>query len=562
MTSAGMVHLRRAIYAVMSLGLLIVVVAGTACGADPSKALAQHNRAHLDAELQHAQQMGIPKAMLQPVVSAERKTAAGEGGWGYSYQTAAASYASQYAQLMQVEQQSTPVLMQTATQYLGVFSTLVYARQQDGFIEAAGYQIRLSSAQSQLTAAKTPEAIAQVSSYALSQTKALQALVPTYDQLQAFKTSVDAMRKAGITADWASSAYAQDLAGFRAASTPDNYLQLQHLIQGQMTQLVSDSTQAAPYISSSLLAAMQGDIGRLKTYGEDATTFQRSHDAEVKELLSARSPADYLTLLNHVTTVRDQMAIPLARGQARYDVQALVTLVHQTSAKNWLEDYEYADSATGIGDVQMWLQQAPLQYYDNPTCGWDVACRYGQVDAQAVQMATNLRAMLQNLGDKTAASQPHQTDMQLMQGYGFTSGQVTVVSLREQVLRAYQDGKLVYWTYITTGRTGLPTPPGVMYTMSKQTHIIFQPLGPVGPANGYPTPINYAVNFTSPFWHQFIGYYLHDAWWRLQFGPGSNLPHYDPAAWNNGSHGCINFPLSKMGQYYNWVQVGTPVIIY
>ncbi len=201
-------------------------------------------------------------------------------------------------------------------------------------------------------------------------------------------------------------------------------------------------------------------------------------------------------------------------------MQALDALVKQTSAKNSLLDYEYADSSTGIGDVALWFQQAPQQNYENPTCGWDVVCRYGQVDAEAVQMLTNLQAMLVNLNDKTPASQPHQTDLQLMQDYGFMSGLVTVVSLREQVARAYQDGQLVYWSLVTTGRPELPTPPGVLYAVSKQPHIIFQPLGPIGPANGYPTPINYAVNSTSPYWHQFQGYYLHDAWWRLQFGPG------------------------------------------
>jgi hypothetical protein len=550
--------MRSAFYA----ALLLLALAASACGADPSQIQAQRNRTQLEGELRHAQQMGIPQSMLRPVMTAERKTAAGAGGWGYSYQHAATSYSRLYTQLLQIEQQSGSLLMQEATHNLGIFTTLLNARRQDGFIEADGYQQRLDAAQQQLSAAKTPDDIAVVLNLAQAQAQALQALVPTYDQLQAFKSAVDAMQKAGIPAGWANDAYTQDLADFRAASTPQDYAHLQQAMRGQLAQLTADSAEAAPYVSTALLTTMQGDINQLKTYGDQTASFQQNHDDDLHTLSAAKSPADYLTLLTTIVHQRDQMALPLARDKAQHDMQALEALVRQTSATNSLLDYEYADGATGIGDVELWFQQAPLQNYDNPTCDWDVVCRYGQVDAEAVQMLTNLRAMLQNLNDKTGPSQPHQTDLQLMQDYGFMSGQVTVVSLREQVVRAYQDGQLAYWSYITTGRVGLPTPPGIQYTMSKQRGITFLPLGPIGPANGYPTYINYAVNFTSPFWHQFDGYYLHDAWWRLHFGPGSNLPHYDPSAWNNGSHGCINFPLSTIPQYYNWVQVGTPVVVY
>jgi L,D-transpeptidase catalytic domain len=541
------------------MGLAIVL---SACAPDPAQGQAQRNRAQLDAELHHAQQLGIPATMLQPVVTDERKTASGAGGWGYSYKNAATSYAALYTQLMQVEQQSTGILMQEATNNIGIFSTLVAKVQQQGFTEASAYQQRLDNAKQQLSSAKTPDQIAQVSQYALMQAQALQAMGPTYDQLVSFRSSVDSMQKVGITSSWADSAYTQDLTMFRAASTPQSYTHLQQMIGGQTAQLTADSAQAAPYVLSTTLNSMQQDIDNLKTYGEQTATFQSDHDADVQALAQARSTTDYLTLLRNVASQRDQMALPLARGKARYDIQALNTLVQQEAAKDPNLDYEYADPNTGIGDVQGWFDQAPLQNYDNPTCGWDVVCRYGQVDNQAVQMLTNLRAMVQNLNDHTPASQPHATDLQLMQTYGFMTGQVTVVSLREQVARAYQDGKLVYWSYITTGRVGLPTPPGVQYTVWKGRNVTFMPLGPIGPANGYPTLIYYAVNFTSPYWHQFVGYFLHDAWWRLKFGPGSNFPHYDPSAWNNGSHGCINFPPATMPAYYNWVQVGTPVIVY
>jgi lipoprotein-anchoring transpeptidase ErfK/SrfK len=80
---------------------------------------------------------------------------------------------------------------------------------------------------------------------------------------------------------------------------------------------------------------------------------------------------------------------------------------------------------------------------------------------------------------------------------------------------------------------------------------------PPGSPNYYnPTPIHWGLLYS------YYGYFLHDAWWRAWFGKYSNLPHYDPISFNNGSHGCINFPLSKMQWLYDWASIGTPVIVY
>ncbi|HEV2238267.1 MAG TPA: L,D-transpeptidase, partial [Ktedonobacterales bacterium] len=485
------------------------------------------------------------------------------GGWGYSWAGAADRYTALTAQLSQVEQASHDTLLQGAGRAIQDFSALVGARRDDGFIEVPGYAQRLGEARQMLAGAQSLDQIAAVTHYATGQARALAAMPTVYAQMQAFQAAIAALKPLGLTADWTSAAYDQDLADFRAAAGEPEMTALAKQISAQMNQLAADNVQAGPYVAGAVLKQMQADITQLQGYSEPTDAFQATYAADAKAVAAAKTPADYLALLTTLADHRQQIAIPLAHGRAKADIATLAALIDQTTAKyGILQDYEYADSATGIGDVRQWFYEAPLQNYDNPTCDWDVACRYDQVDAEATQMTTNLRAMVANLGDTTARTQPHQTDLQLMTGYGFMTGEVTVVSLREQIARAYQDGKLVYTSDVTTGRESLPTPPGVLYTMSRQREVTFLPLGPIGPANGYPTLIHYAVNFTSPTWHQFQGYYLHDAWWRLRFGVGSNLPHYDPAAFNNGSHGCINFPEATMPAYYDWVQVGTPVIVY
>ena len=62
--------------------------------------------------------------------------------------------------------------------------------------------------------------------------------------------------------------------------------------------------------------------------------------------------------------------------------------------------------------------------------------------------------------------------------------------------------------------------------------------------------------------YSFYGYYVHDAWWRNQFGLYTNLPHYDPAAFNGGSHGCINVSKSDMIWVFDWLPYGAPILVY
>ncbi len=47
---------------------------------------------------------------------------------------------------------------------------------------------------------------------------------------------------------------------------------------------------------------------------------------------------------------------------------------------------------------------------------------------------------------------------------------------------------------------------------------------------------------------------MHDATWRSQFGGDIYL--------TSGSHGCINLPLSKARQIYDYVAKHYPVVCY
>jgi lipoprotein-anchoring transpeptidase ErfK/SrfK len=145
--------------------------------------------------------------------------------------------------------------------------------------------------------------------------------------------------------------------------------------------------------------------------------------------------------------------------------------------------------------------------------------------------------------------------------YGSNSGEVLVVSLIEQVLRFYNNGKLVRTFNIVSGQYMKPSPPGFWSIFLRQHPTKFKSSEPPGSAFWYPpTPIQYALEYHSD------GYFFHDAWWRANFGKYNNFPHADSSGTtsfnDNGSHGCINMNPSEIAWLYPQVAWGASVILY
>ena len=96
------------------------------------------------------------------------------------------------------------------------------------------------------------------------------------------------------------------------------------------------------------------------------------------------------------------------------------------------------------------------------------------------------------------------------------------MSLLEQTLRYYNNGKLVRAFYVVTGQYLKPSPPGLWSIILRQSPTKFKSSEPQSSVFWYPpTPIQYAMEYHSG------GYFFHDAWWRANFGPSDNFPHYD-----------------------------------
>jgi L,D-transpeptidase catalytic domain len=540
------------------LALLVVVVVSmmlAGCGSDPNQTVAQQNKARLDSELQHARTtLGLPDSMLQPIVTQENSISSGEGGFNYNYQDAAANYTLLYNQLVGIEQNAQQTLQKQANDDIQAFSKAVTLLRSQGFSEIEVYQARLDQAVQDYNAAKTVGDFARVDIAAQQQTAALHALWPAYEKLQDFKTILRTLQNAGMNSAMGQVEYQQNLDAIRAGLPADRYAKLVEVIDGQIVQLMADQAEATPYIGVALLDSFQARIDLLKTYGQDTTTFQQQHDQDTALLKAAKNTTDYLQLGQAVNKQIDAMALPLLKAKAYSDYAQLQKLVNSVAGiqlqspwdgTSYSAAYEYSNPWVGIGDARDNLNAAnSLESYQT-------------ADDEINNLATNLRALKDNLQDNTPHSQPHASDLWLINTAYHLTGKVIVVSLREQTLRAYENGQMVWWSYVTTGRSELPSWPGLHYAMYKLYHTEFTSPEPKGSPFYYaPTPINYAIAYANN------GFFIHDAWWRAEFGPGTNLPHWDPAAFNGGSHGCINLPENNMAWLYDWTPIGTPIVVY
>ena len=127
-------------------------------------------------------------------------------------------------------------------------------------------------------------------------------------------------------------------------------------------------------------------------------------------------------------------------------------------------------------------------------------------------------------------------------------GKVIVVSLATQSLTAYENDKVVATTVVVTGRPALTMLTGTFHIKAKYTPYQFISPWPKSSPYWYASAwVKYAMLYEDG------GYFIHDAPWRTVYGPGANL--------TNGTHGCVNVPLSTMSFLYKWASVGTTVVV-
>ncbi len=552
----------------IALASLLLALTLSACGGNPQlQQQANTNKSTLDAALAHARDIGVPDTMLQPVVTQEAQLSATNAPVTLFSDSPSTDYYTHLAQRYHMLAIQVNGLMTQATQQfdfqstldLQAFESVLAQRQGQGFVEAKVFADQLTQDQKLQAKAQYPKDFLTVSTNAKRSTQALRLMGPAYDKLTTLQNTVKQLQSSHLDVTALSQEYNFDVQQFRSATGPDDFTSIIDQLNAQLQSTTTFSTQAIPYVGAAKLKQFSSDIDQMKGYGLDVSNYQKMLTTDQTNLHTAKSLSDYLNVSAQIDKDVASIGIPLIKGQATY----LLNQFHQEvttwgnahmyhnayDGKNYTQDYEY-DQAEGFGsdaDVAVQSAQTPDDYQ------------------AAIDLINNdmmhLKAMEADFADPTSWTQVHATDTQLMNHYGVMTGQTAVISLIEQTLRFYQDGKLVKAYQITSGQFDKPSPPGFWHVFDRESPTKFTSGEPKGSAFWYPdTKINYAMGYHAG------GYFLHDSWWRVNYGVGTNYPHYDTGGDESfagtGSHGCINMQEDQIAWLYAHTGYGMAVVIY
>lgn len=229
-------------------------------------------------------------------------------------------------------------------------------------------------------------------------------------------------------------------------------------------------------------------------------------------------------------------------------------------ATAWGNQHTYHDSYDGK-TYNLGYEYQAIAYYptQNLLDSASTVANYQYVIGQLQGWLADFNAYTKNFSDPTPYTQVHAADLQLLRQNNDMSAQVVVISLSEQAMRVYQNGKLLKAFQVVTGMPGHASLPGSWWIESKVTNTtFFSGKQPGQPGYYPPTPIAYALQYHSS------GYFIHQSWWRGQYGPDNQFPHHDPNGTPfayEGSHGCVNISTANVAWLYNFVQVNTTKVL-
>jgi len=531
----------------------------TACGGSPqSQAQVNQNKVRLDQALQHARSIGIPDSALQPIIKQEQQLNSTGAPFTFLNDQPVTDYntnlASHYQQL---EVQTEGVISSISDQFniqaqqdMQFFQSSLSAQQQRKVGNTQAFSALYNKDASLLAAAQYPKDYAAISNDARKVTAALALSSTTFNQLNTFKTTINQMEAARLDVTAMQTQYQNDLDTFNIATTSIEFQNLGTLLNAQYQEAVVNSIQALPYVSTAKLGEFKTQLALLKTYGMDASPYQPLYDADQAAMKKASSIPSYLAISQKIDADIASMHDDLTQGASHYLINAL-----DHEANVWGQAHAYHDKFDGNNYIYTAGYTLPgIGFWLNRELGW----AWQPSDYQAVvdeenNEFFNLHMLEQDYSDTTPYNQVHATDRQMMQHYpGLQHGTVLMVSQVEQAMRVYRDGKLIRAFHVTTGRVERPALPGVWSVQDRKSPDEFKSTDPPGSIYWYPpTPIQYAILY------HWGGFFVHDAWWRVNFGPGTQFPHYDVGGdetfAGNGSHGCINMQSNDAG----WVFANT-----
>ncbi|MGH2509899.1 MAG: L,D-transpeptidase, partial [Ktedonobacteraceae bacterium] len=536
----------------------------SACGGDTH--LQQQTtsvQTQLAQQLQQAKMNGVPDDQLQPIIQQEQKLQSTSAPFSLSDAPINAYYKNQTTQYQHLQSQLQEVVgiatgqdQGLAQQNLHGFQQALSTQQTQKVGDLQAFSLHYANDVHLLATAHTPNDYLAVSNDAVAAINTLRLLSTTYTQLVIFKSTIAQMQQADLDVTAMQSEYTGDLSVFNSATTSDGFQKLGTMLDAQYQLAVVTSTASLPYVGLAKLNEFQSNLSLLTTYGLDASSYQKSYDADKAAMAQAATLDQYIAVSNKINSDMSSMNNDLVRGASSY----LITELNQ-EANAWGQSHLYHDTFDGnsyildsgytMNGIGYWLQQENSEA--------STPADYQSVVNDENNELFNLQMLEQDYTDTTPANQPHQTDLLMMQHYpSLQHGTAIIVSMVEQIMRVYVNGALVRTIQVTTGQVERPSLPGFWPTQLRKSPNEFTSDDPPSSPFWYPpTHINYSILYHGD------GYFLHDAWWRTVFGQGTQFPHKDyEIGSHNGSHGCINMPLDQAAWLYTHTDYTAQIAIY
>jgi lipoprotein-anchoring transpeptidase ErfK/SrfK len=549
-----------------SVALLLLLLL-SACGTPPQmQQQASQNKAQLDRALKNAHNVGVPNTMLQSVNAQEQQLAKANAPLALFSDTTTTDYYTKLAtryhlltqQVQGLQTQATQQFKHQASSNVQRFGSLLAQCQSQGFSSAKNFTHTLVQNQNALARAKYPKEFLAISQSALTASAALNLMDPTHKKLSEYQSVIQQLKTSKLDTSALDQQYSNDTQLFQRATTTQDFQNIMNQVNVQLVETTSLSTQAIPYVGQAKLNELSTDLALMKQYGVSTKDYQQHLTTDRTAFTQAKTIQAFLKASSQVDKDTTAIQFPLLKAKVNYALQQYHQMV-----KHWGDTHQFHDSYNGV-TYRMGYE------YDQAGTGSDldnaVQSAVTESDYQSAldfinTTTTDLKAMETNHNDHTPWSKPHATDLQLMRNYGAMKGGTIVVSLAEQALRYYVNGKLVRSFLITSGQYDKPSVPGFWQIVNRESPTVFKSDEPKSSPFWYPdTPINFAMEYRND------GYYLHDSWWRADYGPGTQFPHYDSGGDESfagiGSHGCVNMPEDQASWLYNNTSYSTVAILY
>ncbi|GAC1342635.1 MAG: hypothetical protein NVSMB27_01730 [Ktedonobacteraceae bacterium] len=554
------------LFAALVLLLLggFVSLFGLSTGDPRVRQQATQNRTTLERTIHYAQSTGVPDANLMTVLAQEHALDATHAPLALLndqlvttyYRNIAMRYQQLTVQTQGVIQVTTEQLAQQAQDDLQTLQYVLAARQHSNVPLATITQLYIQD-KATLQMARYPKNYLAISKQIKDAITAINQIPDTLEKLQILHQIIQLMQNEHQDVFSLQKQYTDDQNAVAKVTTPHGLQQLNQLVDAQNQQAMATFTQAIPLLTQARVNELEHSIQLIKQAGLVTNDYQKRLDADQAQASYVKTLQDYLAFSKQVDNDLASLRQDLLKGQA-------IILVKQfdDEVNAWGSAHQYYDKYNG--------QSYPLdggymtkgigEDLDRELSAATTADGYQQVITDTQNELFHLHLLEQDYTDKTPYTQVHATDQTLIDYYKLQQSKVIVVSFIEEALRVYDHGKLIRAFLITAGRPELPPVPGLWTPMWRLTNTTFKSPYPPDSPYWYPdTPIHYAILYHPG------GYFLHDSWWRNDYGPGTQFYHIDSsgnASANYGTHGCVNMPPAQAQWVYDNTDYATQILMY